>query len=109
MIFKHGLRASLTPIVTLFGLDVALLVGGAIITESVFNIQGLGWLAINSAQHAGSADGARRGPPHRHRGRDHEPRGRHRVRLPRSTREVRVTRREVRLPGCHSLPGKVSA
>ena len=46
MIFKHGLRASLTPIVTLFGLDVALLVGGAIITESVFNIQGLGWLAI---------------------------------------------------------------
>jgi peptide/nickel transport system permease protein len=50
VIFKHGLRASLTPIVTLFGLDVALLVGGAVITESVFNIQGLGWLAINSAQ-----------------------------------------------------------
>ena len=49
VIFKHGLRASLTPIVTLFGLDVALLVGGAIITESVFNIQGLGWLAINGA------------------------------------------------------------
>jgi peptide/nickel transport system permease protein len=49
VIFKHGLRASLTPIVTIFGLDVALLVGGAIITESVFNIQGLGWLAINSA------------------------------------------------------------
>ena len=49
MIFKHGLRASLTPIVTLFGLDIALLVGGAIITESVFNIQGLGWLAINGA------------------------------------------------------------
>ena len=49
VIFKHGLRASLTPIVTLFGLDVALLVGGAIITESVFNLQGLGWLAINGA------------------------------------------------------------
>ena len=49
MIFKHGLRASLTPIVTMFGLDIALLVGGAIITESVFNIQGLGYLAINSA------------------------------------------------------------
>jgi peptide/nickel transport system permease protein len=50
VIFKHGLRASLTPIVTLFGLDVALLVGGAIITESVFNLQGLGWLAINGAR-----------------------------------------------------------
>jgi peptide/nickel transport system permease protein len=49
VIFRHGLRASLTPIVTIFGLDIALLVGGAIITESVFNLQGLGWLAINSA------------------------------------------------------------
>ena len=49
VIFRHGLRASLTPIVTMFGLDIALLVGGAIITESVFNLQGLGWLAINSA------------------------------------------------------------
>jgi peptide/nickel transport system permease protein len=49
VIFRHGLRASLIPIVTLFGLDIALLVGGAIITESVFNIQGLGWLAINAA------------------------------------------------------------
>jgi peptide/nickel transport system permease protein len=49
VILKHGLRASLTPIVTMFGLDIALLVGGAIITESVFNIQGLGYLAINNA------------------------------------------------------------
>ena len=32
----------------MFGMDIALLVGGAIITESVFNIQGLGWLAIDS-------------------------------------------------------------
>jgi len=49
VIFKHGLRASLTPIVTMFGLDIALLVGGAVITESVFNLQGLGYLAINDA------------------------------------------------------------
>ena len=49
VIFKHGLRASLTPIVTMFGMDIALLVGGAVITETVFNIQGLGYLAINSA------------------------------------------------------------
>ena len=50
VILKHGLRASLIPIVTIFGLDTALLVGGAIITESVFNIQGLGWLAFNGAE-----------------------------------------------------------
>jgi peptide/nickel transport system permease protein len=49
VILKHGLRASLMPIVTMFGLDTALLVGGAIITESVFNIQGLGWLGYNGA------------------------------------------------------------
>jgi peptide/nickel transport system permease protein len=49
VILNHGLRASLTPIVTIFGLDIALLLGGAIITESVFNIQGLGWLAFNGA------------------------------------------------------------
>jgi peptide/nickel transport system permease protein len=49
VILGHGLRASLIPIVTLFGLDIALLVGGAIITESVFNLQGLGWLAITGA------------------------------------------------------------
>ena len=49
VIFKHGLRASLTPIVTMFGLDVALLVGGAVITETVFNIQGLGNYAVQSA------------------------------------------------------------
>jgi peptide/nickel transport system permease protein len=46
VITHHALRASLTSIVTMFGMDIALLVGGAIITESVFNIQGLGWLAI---------------------------------------------------------------
>ena len=48
VIVHHALRASLIPIVTMFGMDVALLVGGAIITESVFNIQGLGWLAIDA-------------------------------------------------------------
>ena len=72
MIFKHGLRASLTPIVTMFGLDIALLVGGAIITESVFNIQGLGYLAIN-ARSAGPPDRGRRGAARRGRGRAHEP------------------------------------
>ena len=45
---KHGVRASLNPIVTMVGLDIALLVGGAVITERVFNIRGLGDLALTS-------------------------------------------------------------
>ena len=47
VIFKHGLRASLTPIVTMLGMDIALLIGGAVI-ESVFNIQGLGNMALTA-------------------------------------------------------------
>src|SRR5206468_6521935 len=39
VVFKHGLRASLTPVVTMFGMDLGTLLGGAIITETVFNLQ----------------------------------------------------------------------
>ena len=48
VIRKHALRAGLTPIVTAAGLDLAGLLGGAIIVESVFTLPGLGRLAINS-------------------------------------------------------------
>jgi peptide/nickel transport system permease protein len=48
VIFKHGLRASLTPVVTLIGLDLGALLGGAVITETVFNLQGVGQWAVNS-------------------------------------------------------------
>lgn len=46
--FKHALRAALTPIVTMAGLDFAGLLGGAIITESVFNYPGMGKLAVQA-------------------------------------------------------------
>ncbi|MEJ7875055.1 MAG: ABC transporter permease [Solirubrobacterales bacterium] len=43
VIFRHGLRSALTPIVTLLGLDMGtLLAGNAILTETVFNIPGVG-------------------------------------------------------------------
>ncbi len=45
---KHAGRGAISPIVTVFGLDLAGLLGGAIITESVFSIQGIGRLALNS-------------------------------------------------------------
>jgi peptide/nickel transport system permease protein len=48
VVVKHGLRASLTPIVTLFGIDFGTLLGGAIITETVFNMPGLGTYVVQS-------------------------------------------------------------
>jgi peptide/nickel transport system permease protein len=50
VIVKHGLRAALTPIVTIFGLDFGLLIGGAVLTETVFGLPGLGQLAIKATQ-----------------------------------------------------------
>ena len=50
VIGKHTLRAVLTPLVTLAGLDLAGLLGGAIIAESVFNYNGLGKLAVTAIQ-----------------------------------------------------------
>ena len=48
VIFKHGVRSALTPVVTMLGLDLGILLGGAIITETVFNLPGLGQYAIRS-------------------------------------------------------------
>ena len=48
VIYRHGFRAGLTPIVTSAGLDLAGLLGGAIIAEQVFGIPGLGKLSIQS-------------------------------------------------------------
>lgn len=45
---KHALRAGLTPIVTSAGLDLAGLLGGAVITEYIFSLPGLGRLAIGA-------------------------------------------------------------
>ncbi len=48
VVFKHGLRAALTPVVTMFGLDLGYLLGGAVITETVFNLPGVGQYAIRA-------------------------------------------------------------
>lgn len=48
VLFKHALRAALTPLVTMIGLDFAGLLGGAIITERVFSYYGLGALAVRA-------------------------------------------------------------
>ena len=50
VVFRHGVRAAITPLVTILGLDLGILLGGAILTETVFNIPGIGRLAFDSIQ-----------------------------------------------------------
>jgi len=45
---KHGLRAAITPVVTVFGLDLGALLGGAVLTETIFSVPGLGRTAVNA-------------------------------------------------------------
>ena len=48
VVLRHGLRAALTPIVTQFGIDLGTLLGGAIITEVVFDLPGLGFQSVRA-------------------------------------------------------------
>jgi peptide/nickel transport system permease protein len=51
VLFRHTLRNSLIPIISLWGLDMAQVVGGgAILTETVFNLHGIGYLAYQAIQ-----------------------------------------------------------
>jgi peptide/nickel transport system permease protein len=52
VVLRHGIRSAITPIVTAAGLDIGILLGGAILTESVFNIPGIGRLAYDSIQNS---------------------------------------------------------
>ncbi len=49
VIYRHALRNALIPIVTLMGIQVRLLVGGAVLTETVFSIPGMGRLLVRAA------------------------------------------------------------
>jgi peptide/nickel transport system permease protein len=48
VIYRHGLRSALTPIVTQFGIDFGTLLGGVIIVENIFGLPGLGQQAVQS-------------------------------------------------------------
>ena len=50
IVLRHGLRAALTPVVTLAALDLGFLLGGTILVETVFNIPGVGRYAVDSIQ-----------------------------------------------------------
>ncbi|MGC3994043.1 MAG: ABC transporter permease [Propionicimonas sp.] len=51
VIGRHALRNALIPVVTMFGLDLGGLLGGAVITEKVFSMYGMGALLIDSVSH----------------------------------------------------------
>lgn len=46
--YRHALRAAITPIVTIAGLDIGINLGGVVITETTFNLQGVGRYAVNA-------------------------------------------------------------
>jgi peptide/nickel transport system permease protein len=49
IVYRHALKNSLFPVVTLIGLQIPILVGGAAVVESLFAWPGMGRLAVNSA------------------------------------------------------------
>jgi peptide/nickel transport system permease protein len=48
VVYRHGLRAALTPVITQFGVDIGYLIGGTLVTESVFGLNGFGFLIVQS-------------------------------------------------------------
>ena len=48
VLFKHALRSALSPVLTIFGLDLGVSFGGAIFTETIFDLHGVGYTAVNA-------------------------------------------------------------
>ena len=51
ILIRHALKNAAEPIVTIIGVGIALLIGGVVVTESVFNIPGLGRLTVDAILH----------------------------------------------------------
>jgi peptide/nickel transport system permease protein len=49
-VFRHALRAGLTPSLTQFGVDLGGLLGGVVVIESIFGLPGLGQLALQAVR-----------------------------------------------------------
>jgi peptide/nickel transport system permease protein len=52
VVLRHGMRSAINPIVTVLGLDVGILIGSAVLVETVFNIPGIGRLNYIAITHA---------------------------------------------------------
>ena len=95
VVVKHGLRSALTPILTIFGLDLGLLLGGAILTESTYSLPGHRQVLGGRDRQQRPAQGARRGAAGQHLHRAGQPRRRPPVRRDRPEGEVGVSRVDV--------------
>jgi peptide/nickel transport system permease protein len=51
VVIRHALRNSLLPVVTVISLEFAFLIGGLVVTEQVFNLNGLGKLLVDAVAH----------------------------------------------------------
>ena len=51
VIWRHALKNAILPVVTVIGIEFAFLIGGLVVTETVFAIPGIGRLVIDSVQH----------------------------------------------------------
>ena len=52
VIWRHGVRSAITPVITVLALDISALLGGAVITETVFDIPGIGRLNYDAILHS---------------------------------------------------------
>ena len=92
VLFKHALRAAIVPVITIFGLDFATLLGGTIFTEQIFSIDGIGHWGLQALH---DPDRHQRHQRHRagRRGADRgrQPGRRRLLRLPRPAGHRRLT------------------
>ncbi len=60
VVYRHALRSALTPVLTQFGIDLGALIGGAVITETVFSLPGVGYQSLKAIREPGPAADHRR-------------------------------------------------
>ena len=80
VVLKHGLKNAMIPVITVAGLDLGTLMGGAILTETVFSRPGLGLMIYTGDRVARPAGSGGRRPVCHRRVRDRQPDRRHRLR-----------------------------
>ncbi len=102
---RHAFRNALIPLVTIVALNFGALLGGAVVTETVFALDGMGLYYVNAAPARRSVPGHGVADGHRDSGHRLQPRRRHRVRLS-STRACAMTDPTHR--DSHALDGRAS-
>ena len=57
VVYKHGLRSALVPVITIFGIEFGTLLAGTIFTERIFGIDGIGYWSLQAVYRQGPAGG----------------------------------------------------